>query len=125
MNEEADFKAEANRREADWRQYGLAVDVLTDFVFQRLSDKSASDYKPFELFSEEAIAAILKQGIKTIDANRNGHRMAWFGSDGGGSGSLEDGPKLAKVFRDWASSGCIEFQEASGDGVSYARLIKR
>ena len=124
MDDLTQLKQDANQRELDWRRYGLSYDYLTNFVMERLSGRSASGYDLMELFSEEAVAAILKEGIRTIDANRQGIRMASIGS-GGRTGSLDEGPKLANAFREWASAGFVEFQEASGDGVSQAHLVKR
>jgi hypothetical protein len=122
---DAQLKADANEKERVWREYDFPIDVLLDFVIERLGHLAVTDYDLFTLFSNEALAEILKQGVTTIDANRNGHRMMWVGSGGGGYGSLEDGPTLARLFRDWRSVGYIEFHEASGEGTSHARLLER
>ena len=123
MNDSSELQAACKKREAEWREYGLGDRHLTEFVAEHHGDFDSLEYDLRELFSEEALSAILTLGVTTIDANRRGVRMATFGSGGIREGKLEDGVRLMEVFRRWADTGLIYFALAAGEGTTVADLL--
>ncbi len=99
--------------ERNWKDHGLRDDVLEDFAFEYLSVLDVEEYDLNQIFTSDAIAAIVKLGIQIIDAELKGKKLIDIKPL-----KLDYQPPSAKDYTDlfskWESRGWVAVSERAG-----------